>query len=142
MQVFVIHLYFERWWKPFEQEESPYKSEDGKQNPFNCSHAYITDLGAIFIITPILRSRSADVILFRIETIKSFKIYLMYILDYSDGEYIHAVVIRSILSTGRTAMKVILHVFDNERERNSDLGTRVLSIYSYLFYYQRSTRQV
>ena len=38
-----------------------------KQNPFNCSYAYTTDLGAIFIITPILTPRSADVILVPID---------------------------------------------------------------------------
>ena len=53
-----------------------------KQNFFNFSHAYTTDLGTIFIITPSYTSiywcnPSLDW-----DYIKSFEIYLAYMLDY------------------------------------------------------------
>ena len=51
---FCLYLYFERWCKPFQQEDANFIFGDQarKQSLFNFSHAYTTDLGTIFIITP------------------------------------------------------------------------------------------
>ena len=51
-----------------------------KQTFFNFLHAH-TDLGTILSSSHHFTPRSADAILVRIETTKSFEIYLMYMLD-------------------------------------------------------------
>ena len=59
---FCLYLYFERWCKPFQQEDANFIFGDQarKQSRFNFPHAYTTDLGTISIITPSYTSSNGN----------------------------------------------------------------------------------